>query len=237
MLNFIENPDIASIPQMNEEYYNKCHYLDPSDLEKIVHPQALSPLQEEMMRHHCPLHHTPFPQLIIMAELGEILKQLAQLRGCCPICASCLFGTAHKCPWRTKSKDSHPICKESDMFLGARASTDQLISAKPGLIPQISGKLTHQRMNGSTIFVDHFSDHVYAYLMRDLTLDETIAAKHGYEHFLHLHGIQSKAYHADNGRFRDQGFRDDCMQNNQIITFCGIGSHHQNGIAERKIKA
>ena len=26
------------------------------------------------------------------------------------------------------------------------------------------------------------------------------------------------------------------MQNNQIITFCGVGSHHQNGIAERKIK-
>ncbi len=44
MLNFIENPDIASIPQTKEEYYNKCHYLDPSDLEKIMHPQALSPL-------------------------------------------------------------------------------------------------------------------------------------------------------------------------------------------------
>jgi hypothetical protein len=122
------------------------------------------------------------------------------------------------------------------MSPGARTSTDQLVSAQPGLIPQISGKLTHQRVNGSTIFVDHFSDHVYAYLMRDLTLDETIAAKHGYEHFLHSHGIISKAYHADNGRFADQGFRDDCMQNNQIITFCGVGSHHQNGIAERKIK-
>ena len=122
------------------------------------------------------------------------------------------------------------------MSPGARTSTDQLVSAQPGLIPQISGKLTHQRVNGSTIFVDHFSDHAYAYMMRDLTLDEMIAAKHGYERFLHLHGILSKAYHADNGRFADQGFRDDCMQNNQIITFCGVGSHHQNGIAERKIK-
>jgi hypothetical protein len=28
MLNFIENPDIASIPQTNEEYYKECHYLD-----------------------------------------------------------------------------------------------------------------------------------------------------------------------------------------------------------------
>jgi hypothetical protein len=144
MLNFIENPDIASIPQTNEEYYDQCHYLDPSDLEKIVHPQALSPLQEEMMSIHCRLHHTPFPRLIVMAELGEIPKRLAQLRDRCPICVSCLFGTAHKRPWRTKSKNNHPICKESDMPPGARTSTDQLVSAQPGLILQISGKLTHQ---------------------------------------------------------------------------------------------
>ena len=116
-----------------------------------------------------------------------------------PICASCLFGTAHKRPWRTKSKISYPIQKESDMSPGARASTDQLVSAQPGLIPQISGRLTHQRVNGATVFVDHCSDHVYVYLMRDLLLDETLAAKHGYEWFLALHGIQSKAYHANNG--------------------------------------
>ena len=122
------------------------------------------------------------------------------------------------------------------MSPGARTSTDQLVPAQPGLIPQISGKLTHQRVNGSAIFVNHFSDHVYAYLMRDLTLDKMIAAKHGSECFLHSHGILSKAYHADNGRFADQGFRDDCMQNNKILTFCGVGSHHQIGIAERKIK-
>ena len=109
MLNFSENPDIASIPQTNEEYFNKCHYLDPSDLGQIMHPKALSLLQEEMMSQHCHLHHTPFPRLIVMAELGEVPKRLAQLRGQCPICVLCIFGTAHKRPWRTKSTDSHPI--------------------------------------------------------------------------------------------------------------------------------
>jgi hypothetical protein len=74
MPNFIENPDIASIPPSNKEYYDECHYLDPSDLEKIIH------LQEEMMSQHCCLHHTPSPRLIVMAELGEIPKRLAQLR-------------------------------------------------------------------------------------------------------------------------------------------------------------
>jgi hypothetical protein len=106
------------------------------------------------------------------------------------------------------------------MSPGTKALTDQLVSAQPGLIPQISGKLTHQRVNGATVFVDHFSDHVYAYLMRDLTLNKTTAAKHGYECYLSLLGIKSKGYHADNSRFADKGFWDDCLDNDQSITFC-----------------
>ncbi len=92
------------------------------------------------------------------------------------------------------------------MSPSAQASTDQLVSAQPGLIPQISGRLTHQRVGGATVFVDHCSDHMYVYLMRDLLLDETLAAKHGYELFLALHGIQSRAYHTNNGQFADQRF-------------------------------
>ncbi len=115
LLNFIENHDIASVPQTILDYNEEYQYLEPSDLEKIVQPQALSPLQEEMISYHCRLHHTPFPKLIIMAEQGEIPRRLAQLRDRCPICTSCLFGTAHKRPWRTKSKISHPIRKELDM--------------------------------------------------------------------------------------------------------------------------
>ncbi len=86
------------------------------------------------------------------------------------------------------------------------------------------------------MFVDHYLDHTYVYLMCDLTLAETLMAKHAYERFLALLGIDSKTYHVDNGRFADKGFCDDCTQSNQIITFCGVGGHHQNGIAEREIK-
>ena len=89
---------------------------------------------------------------------------------------------------------------------------------------------------GATVFVDHHSDHVYVYLMRNLTLEETLLAKDAYERFLNSNGVSVQAYHADNGRFADKGFRDDCKSNNQTITFCGVGGHHQNGIAERKIK-
>ncbi len=86
------------------------------------------------------------------------------------------------------------------------------------------------------MIVDHYSDHVYMYLMQNLTLEETLLAKHAYEHFLSSIGVTAKTYHADNGRFADQGFQDDCNLSNQVITFCGVGSHHQHGITKCKIK-
>jgi hypothetical protein len=72
--------------------------------------------------------------------------------------------------------------------------------------------------------------------MRNLTLDKMITGKHGYERYLSLLGIKSKGYHANNGQFADKGFWDDCSDNDQSITFCGVSSHHQNGSAERIIK-
>ena len=122
------------------------------------------------------------------------------------------------------------------MTPGGKASTDHIVLTQPVLITQISRKLTNQCVNGSIVFVDHFSDHIYAYPMRDFTLDETLSTKHGYEHFLAMHGIISKGYHADNGHFADKGFCDDCFNNGQVILFCGVGSHHQNGIAECRVK-
>jgi hypothetical protein len=171
-----------------------------------------------MMSHHCCLHHTPFPKLITMTEQGEIPKRLSALKGCCPICVACLFGQAYKHLWQSKSKQKHPICKPTYDTPGKKASLDQMVSAQPGLIPQMSGRLTNLCIMAATVFVNHFSDHVYVYLMRDLTLSETLLAKHAYEHFLASLEVESKAYHADNGCFADKGFRDDCTSSNQTIT-------------------
>jgi hypothetical protein len=121
-----------------------------------MNPKMLSLLQEEMMSHHYRLHHLHFPKLIVMAENGEIPHRLATLKGRCPIYLPCLFGMAHKHPWRSKLKQTHSIRKKSDNYLGARASMDHLVSAQPGLIPQISGQLTSMRITGGTVIVDHY---------------------------------------------------------------------------------
>ena len=67
-LNFIENPDVASIPQTSEDYTRASAMLSESQLHALASPKTISPLQEEMLSHHNRLHHTPFPKLIVMAQ-------------------------------------------------------------------------------------------------------------------------------------------------------------------------
>jgi hypothetical protein len=88
---------------------------------------------------------------------------------------SCIFGRAHCKPWHSKGS-SKSIQKDTDDAPGKCVSMDQLVSVQPGLVPQMLGFLTNLRIWGATIFVDHFSDYVYAALMSDLTLGETLLA-------------------------------------------------------------
>ena len=113
---------------------------------------------------------------------------------------------------------------------------DQIVSAQPGLIPQISGFLTNQRLWGATTFVHHVCDYEYVHLMRDLSPSQTLLAKSAMEKFMAQAGQTVKHYHADNFWFADNGFIDVVNGKDQNITFCGVGAHHQNGIMENKIK-
>ncbi len=69
-LNFIENPDISSIPETSQEYFRESTVITPSQLEHILHLKGLSPLQEEMMSHHTRLHHVPFSTVNCYGRIG-----------------------------------------------------------------------------------------------------------------------------------------------------------------------
>ncbi len=49
-------------------------------------------------------------------------------------------------------------------------------------------------------------------------------------------GFCIKAYHSDNGIFASPEFKNHCAQHNQKYSFGGVGTKHQNGVAERNIK-
>ena len=107
----------------------------------------------------------------MLAERGWLPRRLLDCRDRIPLCVACQFGAAHRRPWRVKGKRSGKIRKETETKPGDGQSIDQIVSAQPGLIPQMSGFLTSQRYWGVTVFVDHFSDYIYCHLMRALTLD------------------------------------------------------------------
>jgi hypothetical protein len=72
---------------------------------------------------------------------------------------SCIVGTAHCKPWQY-SDSCGSIWKESKNTPGKRVSMDQLVSAQPGVIPQMAGSITDLPIWGATIFVDLLSDYV-----------------------------------------------------------------------------
>ena len=45
-----------------------------------------------------------------------------------------------------------------------------------------------------------------------------------------------KSYRGDNGVYKTAEFRAELRNNDQHITYCGAGTHHQNGVAERYIR-
>ena len=51
-LNFIKNPDVAEIPQTLKDYLCETQHISQSQLQDLVSPKSLSPLQEQMLSHH-----------------------------------------------------------------------------------------------------------------------------------------------------------------------------------------
>jgi transposase InsO family protein len=68
-----------------------------------------------------------------------------------------------------------------------------------------------------------------------MTSEETLKSKLAFEKFAASHGVSIKHYHADHGRFKDKLFSKSIEDKGQTISFCGVGTHHQNGIAEKRI--
>ncbi len=232
-------PNIASMPVTPNELKATSTSLSEEDCHRLANPTILSPKQQKLMSYHEQLYHLPFSILICMASLGIIPWKLSKLRNSVPQCPSWIFGQAHCRPWRVESrKDTEPslICKPSDNHPGATVSVDHFISAQPGLLPQTTGHLTRAQVWAATIFVDHLSQYCHVHLMCDQSQDSTLEAKKSFERHADTFGVSIKGYHADNGRFSEQKFREEVERCNQQLHLCTVGAHHQNGIVEQAIK-
>ena len=89
---------------------------------------------------------------------------------------------------------------------------------------------------GSESFVDHATLYMYTHLQRGQTLIKSIEAKATYERMAATFGIRVKKFHTEDGIFAEEGFKSDVSDNNQTISYFGVGAHFQNGIAKADIK-
>ena len=100
----------------------------------------------------------------------------------------------------------------------------------------MSGFLTSDRFWAATFFVDHATLYMYTHLQQGQTLIKSIETKSAYERMVATFGIREKKFHTDNGIFAEEGFKSDVPDNNQTISYCGVGVHFQNRISEAAIK-
>ena len=190
----------------------------------------------EFLKIHHQLGHVSPKVIRIMAKRGLLPSKLKDTT--VPLCTSCMFGKATKRPWRSKPrKDQHVSKIKTVTRPGECVSVDQLESSTPGLIAQMKGFLTKKRYTVATIFVDHFSGMSFVYLQKSTKGKETLEAKKIFELFAKHLGVTVQAYHADNGRFAEELFIQDANQHGQIMSYCGVNAHFQNGLAERKIRS
>ena len=150
-----------------------------------------------------------------------------------PVCAGCAFGAITEVLWRGKETVKQVFTETKP---GQCVSVDQMISTKVGFFAQIKRKLTTKRYHVATIFVNHFSGYKYDHLMTNLSLNETVAAKHAFECHAYESGVTILHYHADNGHFCNNSLQAACKQRGQRLTFCGVNAHFQNGRAEKAIQ-
>ena len=84
--------------------------------------------------------------------------------------------------------------------------------------------------------MDQSSKVGYTHLQQTADAEETVEAKIAFESFMLSMGVSVRAYHADNGIFRANKWVESCTKSNQRLTFAGVNAHHQNGVAERRIR-
>jgi hypothetical protein len=88
------------------------------------------------------------------------------------------------------------------------------------------------------VFVNHYSKLTFVYLQFSTAAEETVNAKKAFEAYSAQFRVSIRHYHADNGQFAENLWIKAVQEHGpqQTMSFCGVGAHHQNGVAEKKIR-
>jgi hypothetical protein len=133
------------------------------------------------------------------------------------------------------STSSMKNAEEVHLLPGSCISVDHYMSSVMGHLPHTFGK---ERIGYLCVplFVDHASGKLFDFCQFSNNASETINSKWHLECLARQEGITIRKYQADNGIFASNAFEGECDILKQEYSFSGVGTHHQNGVAERNIK-
>ena len=151
------------------------------------------------------------------------------------MCSACMYGKATRKAWRRRNKDNTDEDVKPKQP-GELVLVDQLISPTPVFIAHMCGILTTKRYTCATVYVDQASKLGFVWIQKKMAAKDMVNGKKSFEKYARDRGVQIQHYHADNGIFKIKAWVLDCQLSRQRITYAGVGAHHQNGVAERRIR-
>eukprot|EP00957_Ditylum_brightwellii_P147186 11207913-Ditylum_brightwellii.AAC.1 len=143
--------------------------LTHEDLEKLWHKDQVT-ISDDIRLYlywHQRFQHPHHVSMVWLAERKVIPSAIRYIQKA-PPCAACLFAKAQRRAWRNQRKKLKFIRKKHHTNPGDGTSADHVILHQPGLIPQVTGRLSHEKFWG-----------------RGTTVEENLAAKGEYERVLH----------------------------------------------------
>eukprot|EP00957_Ditylum_brightwellii_P087078 6627895-Ditylum_brightwellii.AAC.1 len=93
---------------------------------------------------HQRLQHPSHVSMVRLAK-REVLPSAIKYVKKAPPCVACLFAKAQRIAWHNKGKRNGTIRKALYTSSGKGTSTDHINFHQPGLIPYVTGKLTHDK--------------------------------------------------------------------------------------------
>jgi hypothetical protein len=188
----------------------------------------LTPNQHKKLHLHEKCAHANWDQMNKWIRDGQLPCDPSLANEPDPMCATCQFGKAHR---KTHKGNTGNISADHTKP-GQGVSSDGMEAGTPGRVMTTHGIPLTKKYRYCSFWIDHFSKFVYVTMHESKKAEELLRSKQEFEAFAARHGITISNIRADNGVYTAKLFQDDCLKKQQRLTFCAVGAHWQNGIAE-----